>query len=186
MVIFEETGFYFLPVASGCLQCSGLSIRMIYLPSICACPCACVLVFTIFVGVCVCTSCVCVCTSVCVYAILRLCPLYRSVSVIFEETGLYVVPPVQWLVHHDDMLVNSLQSVCVPVSMFLCTSFLSACLCMYQLCLYYCVCMCHFAFVSLVLQCECLCVSVSRECKLSQCVRRQNSDGVGDLLGVNQ
>ena len=47
-------------------------------------------------------------------------------------------------------------------------------------------CICHFAFVSLVLQCECLCVSVSRECKLSQCVRRQNSDGVGDLLGVNQ
>ena len=81
MVIFEETGLYLVHVARGCLQCSGLSIRMIYLPSICVCPCVCVFVYIIFVGVCVCTSCVCVCISVCVCVILRVCLLYRSVSV---------------------------------------------------------------------------------------------------------
>ena len=75
MVIFEETGFYLLPGASGCLQCSGMSISMIYLPSICVCPCVCVFVYIIFVGVCVCTSCACVCISVCLCVILRLCLL---------------------------------------------------------------------------------------------------------------
>ena len=92
---------------------------------------------------------------------------------------------VQWLLHQDDTLAFNL---CMSLCLCLCVHHFCQCLCMYQLCLclYKCLCMCHFMFVSLVPQCECLCVSVSRECKLSQCVRRQNSDGVGDLLGVNQ
>ena len=73
------------------------------------------------------------------------------------------------------------------MSVSLCTSFLSVSVYVPVVPVSVLVCVyVSFCVWSHVPQCECLCVSISRECKLSQCVRGQNSDGVGDLLGVNQ